>query len=87
MARSDHDLGKVRPIGGHRAICPKAPQAVGVDHGAYDVLAKDRQRGDLLRGGSAGLVHLRRVQGADANAMTINDKRVAVERGCLTLDD
>ena len=68
MARSDHDLGKIRPIGRHRAICHKAPGAVGVDHGGDDLFAKDRQRGRLLRGGPAGLVQLRRVQGADANA-------------------
>ena len=34
-----------------------------------------------------GLVHLGRVQGADANAVPINEKRVAVDRFSLTLDD
>ena len=58
VAGSDHHLGKVRPIGGHRAICHKAPEAVGVENGADDVLAEDSERSHLLRGGSAGLVHL-----------------------------
>ena len=83
----DHHLGKVRPIGRHRAVCHQAPEAVGVENRAHDVLAEDSERSHRLRGGSAKLVHLRRVQGADANAMPINEQRVAVERGGLALDE
>ena len=87
MPRSDHDLGKVRTIGGHDAICHKAPEAVGIDHRADDVLAIDNERGHVLCGGSPWLVHLRRMQGVDANTMPINDERVAIDRCGLTFND
>ena len=41
VTRSDHDLGKICTIGGHDAVCHNAPEAVGGDHRAYDVLAID----------------------------------------------
>jgi len=72
VARSDHHLGEVCPVGGHHAVRHKSPEAVGVEHSAHDMLAEDRERSHLLRGGSAGLVHLRRVQGADANAPPVD---------------
>ena len=87
VTRSDHDLGKVCTIGGHEAVCHKAPETVGGDHSTYDVLAIDSDRSHVLCGGSAWLVHLRRMQGVDANAMPINDERVAVERCGLTFND
>ena len=87
VSRSDHDLGKVRTIGGHDAVRHKAPEAVGGDDRAYDVLAIDDERSHVLCGGSARLVHLRRVQGVDANAMPIHDKRVAIDRCGLTFND
>ena len=87
VPRSDHDLGKVRTIGGHDAICHKAPEAVGVDHRADDVLAIDNERGHLLCGGPPWLVHVRRLQGVDANMMPINEERVAIDRCGLTFND
>ena len=80
VTRSDHDLGKVCTIGRHGAVCHKAPEAVGGDHRTYDVLAIDSDRSHVLCGGTTWLVQLRRMQGLDANAMPINDERVAVER-------
>jgi len=61
VARSDHHLGEVCPVGGHHAVRHKSPEAVGVEHSAHDMLAEDRERSHLLRGGSAGLVHLPRL--------------------------
>ena len=87
MSSPDHDLGKVRTIGGHDAICHKAPEAVGVDDRADDVLAKDGERGHVLCGGSPWLVYLRRMQGVNANTMPINEERVAIERRGLTFND
>ena len=87
VSRADHDLGKVRTIGGHDAICHKAPEGGGVNHRADDVLAKDSERGHVLCGGSPGLVCLRRMQRVDANAMPVHDKRVAIDRCGLTFND
>ena len=87
VPRPDHDLGKVRAIGGHDAICHKAPEAVGIDHRADDVLAKGSERGHVLCRGSAWLVCLRRMQGVNANTMPINDERVAIDRCGLTFND
>ena len=87
VARSDHDLGKICTIGGHDAVCHKAPEAVCVDHGAYDVLAIDCERSHVLCGGSAWLVHLRRVQGVDTNTTPVNEKRAAIDRGSFARND
>jgi hypothetical protein len=87
VARSDHDLGEVCTIGGHDAVRHKLPEALRADHGADDVLAIDGERSHVLRGGSAWLVHVRRVQGVDANAMPVNDERVAIDRRGFARDD
>jgi hypothetical protein len=50
---ADHHLGKVRPIGGHRAVGHEVPEAVGVEHGTYDVFAEDGERSHFLCGRSA----------------------------------
>ena len=84
---SDHDLGKVRTIGGHDAISHRAPETVGGDHRADDVLAIDRERGHVLCGGSPWLIYLRRVQAVDANTMPVHDERVAIDRRGLTFND
>jgi hypothetical protein len=87
VASADHHLGEVGPVGGHRAVGHQAPEAVGVEHGACDVLAEDGECGHVPGGGPAGLVHFRRMQGADANAMPINEQRVAIDRSGVTLGD
>ena len=87
VTRSDHDLGKICAIGRHDAVCHNAPEAVRVHHRAYDMLAIDCERSHLLCGGSAWLAHLRRVQGVDANALPINDERVAIDRNGLAGND
>ena len=80
VARSDHDLREVSAVRGHGAICHEVPVLVCVDYGAHDVLAVDGKRGHLLRSRSAWCVHLRSVQSPNADAMPINEQRVAIHR-------
>jgi hypothetical protein len=85
MAGPDHDFGEVCAIRGHRAVCHQMPEWVGLNRGANDVFAEDSECRHVLRGGTAGLVNLRSMQGADTNSMPVDDKRVAVDRDAFTL--
>jgi hypothetical protein len=87
VTRSDHDFGKVCTIGGHEAVCHKAPEAIRADHCAYDMLAIDCERSHLLCGGSTWLAHPRSVQGTDANAMPLDDECVAIHRNSCAGND
>ena len=87
VTRSDHDLGKICTIGSHDAVRHDPSEAIRADYRAYDMFAIDYERSHLLCGSPTWLAYLRRVQGVDANAMPINDERVAVERCGLTVND